>query len=423
MSSRLVRRMTAVGLLAAALWSSPCAALSASASSSAALTLIHNVAAPVPPTTSPDATTDATITVPSTPSDAQIADTIISWSGFVLVGFTLLVSVLTLGIAIAGVFGFREIRNARRSLDETQRSVAAQLRETEARASRIDEIVQSVDHRVEEIVRSAYGYNQGQEAYNGGNYNRAADFFSRASALQPTSTAIKYRLGRSYTNLDDAGKAEKEFRKALEVDSDCAEAHRGLALNRRYDDLAEAIEHAKLAIAADRDDPKNWNCLGLLLRDQGEPEQAIDAHNQAQRIEEGSITAFYLALLYVEMKRKELATEYMRLATRDLEQLEFYGRLKPLWTAVLRWAGATFDENQQEAVRWADLAASACNYSERRLLEVRGHMVFLLGALGRRRDIENLPDQIRAVSNKRREASGNSGNHKAESAQADRELP
>lgn len=333
-------------------------------------------------------------TVVEEPSNAEIANSLVQWSAIVLAGFTLLVAVLTLGIAGAGVFGFREIRNARNSISETQREVQRQLEDAERIAERLERAAQSADARVEEIVRSAYAYNQGQEAYNGGNYQRAADFFRRASQLQPTSTAILYRLGRAYTNLDDSQRASIAFTRAVAIDNHSGEAYRGLALAARYVDPVAALDHARKATEVSPEDPKNWNCLGLLLRDTGEHQSAIDAHKRASGIEDGPITSFYLALLYTATRRPELAGEYIQHATRDIEQHEYYGRLKPLWAAVLRWSRAVFANNSADAAEWARKAASACQ-SGRRTHEVRGHMLFLLTSIGRSDEIGTLPDLIR----------------------------
>jgi tetratricopeptide (TPR) repeat protein len=318
------------------------------------------------------------------------------WTGLVVASLTLLVTILTLGTAVAALFGFSELRKARERAAATQKQMADRLREIEELASLWGKAVQDADARVEATVQSAYGFNQGQEAYSEGNYQRAVDCFRRASKLQPRSTSILCRLGRAYTNLGDPKMAESAFRSALQVDSSCDEAYRGLALADRYDDLDKALEHAQSAAKVGPNDLKNWNCLGLLLRDKGQIDEALKAHERARLIDgRQRITAFYLALLYAAKQRTELAGEYIINATKDLELDESYGRIKPLWAAVLHWARTVFNHDDELASDWAHRAAVSCQ-SVRRAHEVRGHMLFLLTALGRTGLFDTLPDALKA---------------------------
>jgi tetratricopeptide (TPR) repeat protein len=329
----------------------------------------------------------------ATASSGTSGTIIVEWSGVLIASLTFLVAILTLGTAAVGFFGFSELRRARERAAATQKQMADRLREIEGLADRWENTIQEADTRLEAIVQGAYGFNQGQEAYAEGNYQRAVDCFRRASQLQPRNTAIQYKLGRSYTNIGELEKAENAFHKVLEIDPGCSEAYRGIAIASRYDDLAKALINAQLAVEVDATDLKNWNCLGLLLRDDNNNKDAIDAHKRAYRLDETQrITSFYLALLYADAKIAT-ARDYMHEATADLDQDQHYGRIKPLWAAVLKWAHAVFNGNDEDAGRWAQEAASACQ-TLRRIHEVRGHMLYLLAALGRT-DLEQLPDTLR----------------------------
>lgn len=339
------------------------------------------------------------ITAPRTPEAMASSSTggtiIIEWSGVLIASLTFLVTILTLATAIVGFFGFSELRRARDRATATQKQMTDRLREIESLADRWENTIQEADNRLEVIVQSAYGFNQGQEAYAEANYQRAVDCFHRASQLQPRSTAILYKLGRSYTNTGELQKAEDAFYKVLQLDPACSEAYRGIAIAYRYDDLPKALINARLAVEVEEKDLKNWNCLGLLLRDEQNIEEAIAAHKRAYRLDETQrITSFYLALLYADAKRTATARDYLHEATVDLDRVEHFGRIKPLWAAVLKWAHAAFDGDNEEAGRWALEAAGACRQSQRRVHEVRGHMLFLLAALGRP-DLEQLPDTLR----------------------------
>lgn len=329
-------------------------------------------------------------------SNGSDSSTIIEWSGVMIASLTLLVTVLTLGTAVAALFGFSELRRARDRAAATQKQMEDSLSEIEDLKGRWDSAVQEADTRVEAIVQSAYGFNQGQEAYAEGNYQRAADYFRRAHQLQPRSTAILYKLGRSYTNTGDVEKAESAFHTMLKIEPANAEAYRGLAIAHRYDDPAKALTNARSAVDADPEDLKNWNCLGLMLRDDGKNAEAIEAHRRGYRLDEAQrITSFYLALLYAETKRTAYAGDFIHQATANLELDQHYGRIKPLWAAVLNWAHAIFNSDEVAAADWANKAAAACQSSQR-IHEVRGHMLFLLTALGRAGLIAQLPDKLRS---------------------------
>lgn len=332
---------------------------------------------------------------PSATGDSSVSE-VIEWSGVIIAAFTFLLSTLLLATGIFALFGFSELRRARDRSAALQDQMVNRLSEIESLANRWELAIQEADARVETTVQSAYGFNQGQEAYAAGNYQRAVDFFRRASQLQPRSTIILYKLGRAYTNLGELALATETFDACLAVDSSCDEAYRGLALVYRYDDIQAALSNARSATEAGSTDLKNWNCLGLLLRDEGRLPESIEAHERARRLDESQpLTAFYLALLYAATARLAQAGELIHLATRSLESDEANGRIKQLWAAVLHWARAAFDHDDNAAAQWARIAADSC-HSGRRVHEVRGHMLFLLTALGRTGLIDTLPETLQS---------------------------
>jgi len=332
----------------------------------------------------------------SSASDDSSVSEVIEWSGIIIAAFTFLLTTLLLATGIFALFGFGELRRARDRAATLQEQMVKRLNEIESLANRWEVAVQEADSRVETIVQSAYGFNQGQEAYAAGNYQRAVDFFRRASQLQPRSTTILYKLGRAYTNLGDLTLATDTFNACLAVDPSCDEAYRGLALAYRYDVIDTALSNAASALEAGPTDLKNWNCFGLLLRDEGRLHESIEAHERARSLDESQpVTAFYLALLYAATGRLAQACELIHVATRNLESDEANGRIKQLWAAVLHWARSAFDHEDGASERWARIAADSCQ-SGRRVHEVRGHMLFLLTALGRTGLIDTLPEVLRS---------------------------
>jgi tetratricopeptide (TPR) repeat protein len=312
-------------------------------------------------------------------STIQVASLLITWSGIILTFVTLL-------IAAAAFFGIREVRNVRASYADAARirdSLTLQMEEIKGLVRHWESEVATIDAKLETSMQAAYAFNQGQEAYRDGNYQKAIDFFTRASGLQPTNSQILCRLGRAYTNLGEVAAAADAFKGALSLNPNEAEALRGLAGTYRYTDSAAALEYAKQAVNKGPDDARNWNYIGLVLRDGGQLDESLEAHQRAANLRPGSpITAFYLSLLAAYQRKSALARQHMESATKRLEEEEQVGRIKPLWSAVIRWGAAVLNGDYEAADRYAGESADLCT-SSRRATEVGQHFEFFLRALER----------------------------------------
>ncbi len=67
-------------------------------------------------------------------------------------------------------------------------------------------------------------FDTGVELFEGGNIQSAVDQLERALSVRPDEPNVLYRLGLSYTNLDQKAKAIEAFQKFLEVSPDHPEA-------------------------------------------------------------------------------------------------------------------------------------------------------------------------------------------------------
>jgi tetratricopeptide (TPR) repeat protein len=354
----------------------------------------------------------------------------------VLAGFGLLMSVLTVLFVAAGFVGVRELRSiretgqqARRELDEQQRvagtildegnraveaaealsveanqllaraRTAADVTETQSEQIRqLNERLQSqisdLDHRVSTIVEVSYLFNEGEQAYRSGEYEKAIEYLRRAVELDPKNARVRYRLGRSLTNLDRDAEAARELAVALELGLAADRGERALAYLYRYSDPAEARRHADRATAAGPDQPANWNCLGLLRRDGGDVAGSREAHLRAYELDPTVITTpFYLALLAADMRAVPQALQRSTEAMRLLEEGERRAKIKNMWAAVIRWADCVLREIDGEAERYAAELESTCP-SARRAREIIAHMEFLLRALDRERDRDRFTGPI-----------------------------
>jgi tetratricopeptide (TPR) repeat protein len=342
----------------------------------------------------------------------ELADLIVTWSGLVLAGFGLLMSVLTILFVAAGFVGIRELRSiretgqrARRELDEQQKVAGAILDEgnravqaaealsveanqllarartaadvTETQSEQIRQLnerlqtqISDLDRRVSTIVEVSYLFNEGEAAYRTGQYEKAIEYLQRAVELDPKNARVRYRLGRSLTVAIEGG---------LALDR----GERALAYLYRYSDPAKAQIHADRATAAGPDFAPNWNCLGLLRRDAGNFAGSRDAHLRAYELDPAAITtSFYLALLAANMQAFPQARERSTEAMRLLEEGERRAKIKNMWAAVIRWADLVLRGSYDEADRYATELDTTCP-SARRAREICDHMDFLLRSLGR----------------------------------------
>jgi Flp pilus assembly protein TadD len=98
---------------------------------------------------------------------------------------------------------------------------------------------------------SAYDlFSRGLEMLAGGHPHQAAMLLGRAKLLEPEKASIREALGRALFMAGRAGRARREFAKAVQIDPASDYAHFGLALAcERTGERSRAIGHLKLAIA------------------------------------------------------------------------------------------------------------------------------------------------------------------------------
>lgn len=356
---------------------------------------------------------------------AETAELIVTWSGVVLAGFALLVSVLTVLFVAAGFVGIRELRSIRQSGDDARReleqhkalaadivgqaeravAVAEEL-STEANRliTRVHEALVAAEEQSEQVrrlnqdmrerlndfddrlstqVEVSYLFNQGEAAYRDGEYEKSAEYLRRAVQLDPKHPRVRYRLGRSLTNLGEDAAAARELRAALDHKLPADAGERALALLYRYAQPDQAKTHAETAIDIDPGNPHNWNVLGLIRRDNGDFTGARDAHQRANQLDDELVTSpFYLALLAAEAHALPHARDRSADAMARLEASERRAKVKPLWAALIRWADQVLRGSYAEAEQYTRQLDDACR-SKRRAREVCDHMEFLLRSLGR----------------------------------------
>jgi Flp pilus assembly protein TadD len=104
--------------------------------------------------------------------------------------------------------------------------------------------------RPENETETAYDlFSRGVDFLTQGHPHQAATLLARAKLLEPDKASIREALGRALFMAGSAGRARREFAKAVQIDPASDYAHFGLALAcERTGQRSRAIGHLKLAI-------------------------------------------------------------------------------------------------------------------------------------------------------------------------------
>jgi len=318
-------------------------------------------------------------------SSTASSNLVIQWSGFILTLFAVVVSII-------GFLGFREYRSIRNRYKEAEHEVE-KLKELFLEhvksiegleknfEEKLDRTLTKLESESQTFIEASYNFSVATAAYKEGDNEKAIEYFMRVLKLQPLNTRVLCRIGRAHTNLGDNSKAIEYFQKALSIEQNNAEAYRGLSTSLRYTDIDKAIENAKQAVQLDTQDFESYDYLGLLLRDNQQYQEAIEAHEQARQIQERPETDFFLSLLYAQQKDLDRAKLMIQSANIGLRENEVRDRIRPLWALLIRCAKHILEDNHKEAM---SLAEEMHQYTstERVTRAVLSHLKFLLEAVG-----------------------------------------
>ena len=140
-----------------------------------------------------------------------------------------------------------------------------------------------------------------------GQFTEAAASLRTACGLAPADLPLHLRLGVIlHGRLDDPSGAADAFRKALAVDSQCGEAHAGLAVAlHRLGDPA-AMEHYKTALRLQPTDAELLSNFAMALGSKGEYERGTELMQRAVQLKPQS-GAFWFNLGVMQMGRQQHA--------------------------------------------------------------------------------------------------------------------
>src|SRR6266567_9612572 len=314
------------------------------------------------------------------PSEITIANYTIVVAGVFAAVVGLILTLLTLGAAIAtgfGIFELRRIRRFRRLFDN-------QLKQLD---NRIETASQS-------LIEASYYYSEGTKEYRAGDNKHAIENYLAALKHLPKSSRILERIGRAYSNLNEREMAYEYLKKAIDLDSNFEPAKRSLALYYRYSNRHEAIRILQQIIEKNPNAYESWDFLGLCYRDQLQHGQqlskdqeiinkAIDAHEKALTLKERPETEFYLGVMlyFSPIGDKKRASDLLKSASKGIQEQEHDVRIREVWKKIILAGAPIVEGKRADALQYI---SSMIQYkpSERIYIGVESHLRFLLESTG-----------------------------------------
>ncbi len=162
-------------------------------------------------------------------------------------------------------------------------------------------------------------YNKGISANTMMDYQKAAEFFEKAVAVDPENPKGYINLGVAYSKLKQHDKSLEAFKKAIEVDStsvEAVEAWRNLGItyqaNGDYENAAKAF--AKVAELAP-DDYDGHFSLGDMYFQMGDRQEALESYLKAAEIKgDDAALQYQIGACYFTLKKYKEAGQAFQMA-------------------------------------------------------------------------------------------------------------
>jgi eukaryotic-like serine/threonine-protein kinase len=191
------------------------------------------------------------------------------------------------------------------ALDSVARRVRQELGESSASMERYRIPITQATTPSLDALRA---YSEAGDSFWHGDMKAAQILFNRAIALDPNFASAYRALGSSYYNLGDYAQAAAYYKKAFEARDHATERERlgieamyyGYALN----DYEEAIRRNRQSLEIYPNVTNSWVNLSNLYTKLGEHAQAVDAAEQAHRLDpHSSVATVELARSYLDTSR------------------------------------------------------------------------------------------------------------------------
>lgn len=265
------------------------------------------------------------------------ANMVITWTG-------LLFTVIAIAISVIGFLGFKEIGDLKKreiqlnAFFEKTKQVLEKAEEIEKTASnRFESMSREYKKNIENVIQASYYYTIGASKYKLGDHNEAIKFLEEARRYNPNNTEVICLIGKSYAHLGELKTAEDSFNSAISIDSNCADAYRGIAKLYRYTNNNKSLENAKKAAELAPFDPEALTYYGLLLMQDGQREDALVYLLNSHRIKNHPDTSFFISLIYFQDGAWERAEDYIDQAIHGYSEEDTYGSYRELWMELSKW--------------------------------------------------------------------------------------
>lgn len=312
----------------------------------------------------------------------DISSLVVTWSGVILTFITLL-SVL---LAFIGIHEIRDISKIHKEVSDLESKMKADVERVESlrqlSEEQLEVLTEHFKNNAQTIMMATYYFSLGSNSYDEAKYRDAIMYLKKSLKYLPQSTDSLCLIGRAYTIVGEKVTSDEYFRKALEIDNNCAAAYRGLAAWHRHTNPEEALKNAKLAVEKEPENVEMLNYLGLLLRDQNYLSESLQKHLEANAIKRNPDTDFFLSLLYAKENSLGRARFHINNAIDQYENVDEFEKSKPVWKELAKWASILISECQDEtteekALSQLDIIKQSID-TERTKIVVTGHVKFLL---------------------------------------------
>ena len=277
-----------------------------------------------------------------------------------------------------------------RQLGEATHALREQLGESLPSLTRYDANVEAATTASLEALKA---YSQALAARRSQGDRVALPLFRRAIEIDPDFALAHARLGTVYANLNDGEASRRHTQRAYELRSEVSELER-LYIEARYysvvqSDTPKAVETYRITLATYPNDYTAHVNLGVLLKGEGELDDAITLLQEAKRLSPEEPTArVNLAATLVDARRYAEARREAEeaLSVRDDESVRtllmaiaaITGDAE-LEAAQTRWATSRDDVRESLFVRWG-VATYRGRLREAADLVAQGEQAF--GAIG-----------------------------------------
>ncbi|KAF0236177.1 MAG: hypothetical protein FD181_2992 [Prolixibacteraceae bacterium] len=208
-------------------------------------------------------------------------------------------------------------------------------------------------------------FNIGNALANAGKYTEAIDKYNEFLKAEPANDEAYCYIGECYLNIEQYSESHNYYMRAIEINNGNDTAWFGIGLNLWIEQkFEESIKFIKKAIKIDKANAEYWLTLAKINKDFNQKKDAVSALKKAARLEPENpeiwltwtdlhikfgepekavrilqkgivnnpdvILKYRMAVLFLEIKRKEEAFQQLSLALmQDPDQAEFIFELNP----------------------------------------------------------------------------------------------